>query len=456
MTVLALLALFAAGALPAAAVAGVRVEAVALAPLIFALLCSAAAVLALAFSGPLLPWLAFAVVAANLAAVSALRRRRASPPVEAGAGAGQVAAGLLVLFAAALPLAALRRPVVDWDARSIWSFHGRWFYAGGDYLRDALGNPAFAFSHADYPPAVPSTMAAIWRLTGGIDPHLGQAATGVLNFAAVALLGLALVAVSASLPAIARAVLGAGTALGAFGVAGGYGANGYADLLWAAATAAAAVLLLVGSGERRNSAAGLVLLLVAGTTKAEGTVAALVVLGLAALRHRPRGAQRLAFAASGGGLLLWPALSRLYGARSDMTAGIAEVLAGRVDVAGRALTTAGALAGHSWPLLAAAALCAVAGVWSLLPVRRRTGLGAPSWLWAATAGNALFLGAAYVATPHELSWHLATSADRTTIGLRLLLLCEVVVWLSVAAHALAGERVSGRPRAGARSVEAGA
>ncbi|HEX2178848.1 MAG TPA: hypothetical protein VHL54_04905 [Actinomycetota bacterium] len=426
------LALFGCGAAPAVAAVGLRPEAIPLSALFSALMCSAAGIAALMFAGPVLPLAVAIVLAANGAALTALRRRRPG-----GQTAG-VVAGLVTIAVAAVPLAALRRPVVDWDARSIWSFHGRWFYAGGDYLREALDNPAFVFSHTDYPPAVPATMGVLWRLGGGIDPWVGQVATGLLNFSAVALVGLAVAGLGSHRRPALRCLTGGLAVLAVYGSAMEYAANGYVDLLWAAGVAAGAVYLLAAPWSSRNLVLGVTALLLAGLTKNEGTLVALVVLGLAALRHRTRGARLAPLGASAAVLLAWVGVARLFGAESDLSDSALDALAGRLEVGPRFGPIVEAFGRQTALFLVVGVAVTAAGWLFLRSVRDGMPLGSTFWTWTAAAGTAAILGAAYLVSPHEIRWHLATSVERTTIGLKLLILVEVLCWAAVSLEHLFG------------------
>lgn len=427
------LVLFGCGAAPAVAAVGLRPEAIPLSAFLSALICSAAGIAALVFAAPVLPWAAAIALAANGTAVIVLRRRR-----RLGGQAAGVAAALVTLAVAAVPLAALRRPVVDWDARSIWSFHGRWFYAGGDYLREALDNPAFVFSHTDYPPAVPATMGVLWRLGGGIDPRVGQLATGLLNFSAVALLGLAVAALGSHRRPALRCLTGGLAVLAVYGSAMEYAGNGYVDLLWAAGVAAGAVYLLAAPWSSGNLVLGLAALLVAGLTKNEGTLVALLVLGLAAVRHRDRGVRLAPLGASAAALLAWVGVARLFGAESDLSESAVDALAGRLEVAPRLGPIVEAFGRQTALFLLVGVAVTAAGCMFLRGVRGGMPLGSTFWTWAAAAGTAVILGAAYLVSPHEIRWHLATSVDRTTIGLKLLILVEILCWAAVSLEYLFG------------------
>lgn len=428
---LTVLAIFGPGAVVSLALLGRRVEAIPLSALVTALMCSLAGVMSLLAGGSVLLWAALITIAAAIAGVVTLRRGLPAAP-----GGGYAVAKLAVLAAAALPLAALRRPVIDWDARSIWSFHGRWFYAGGEYLRDALDNPAFAFSHSDYPPAVPATIGVLWRLNGGIDPWIGQVAVGLLNFSAVSLIGLGFVRLGSNRNAGFRSLIGILAALGSFGVATVYGTNGYLDLLWAAGIAAAVTYLLVAPESRTNLVLGLVSLVVSGLVKNEGMVIGLFVLVLAVFRHRARGRRLLPYSASAAAVLIWPLLARTYGASSDLAEGFRQVLAGDINIGPRFLPIAESVGRQALPLLVAAAVCAIGGSLVLPGTRDRMSLGTGLWSWCAIAGCAIFIVAAYVVTPNDLAWHLRTSVERTTIGLQLLALIEVLCWASVSLERL--------------------
>jgi hypothetical protein len=103
-----------------------------------------------------------AVVVAIGSGVRVVRRRsrRRTRAESASPSVLLLPAGGLVAFATVL------RPPVAWDARSIWWFHAKWFAQGGAAVVDAMRNPAFSFSHPDYPPFAPATNAAAWRVDG--------------------------------------------------------------------------------------------------------------------------------------------------------------------------------------------------------------------------------------------------------------------------------------------------
>src|SRR5207244_2170035 len=298
------------------------------------------------------------VVLAALANLYTLRPResRRRPRVDPWI----VVASVMVLAAAAYPLIDVGVRNVGWDGRSIWLLHSRWFFAGGDYARVAMQNPVYLFSHPEYPPFVPATVATVWRMSGTIDlwvgqvvislldacvvarvglavvrrvrggggigggdyarvamqnpvylfshPEyppfvpatvatvwrmsgtidlwVGQVVISLLNACVVALVGLAFVRLVRGRLVIGAGAVGAGVCLVVYLFSDGYAINAYADVLAAAATTAAALYLLVLPGERGNAMVGLLCGAVAGTTKNEAAPVVLGVLVLAPFRHR--------------------------------------------------------------------------------------------------------------------------------------------------------------------------
>lgn len=424
-------ALFGANILPALALMGRRLEAIPVSALLTAIVCSLAGMTSLAAGGSVMVWAAWLTFAVNLASLIALRKVGLSAPA-----LERVLPKVVILGVSLLPLTALRRPVIDWDARSIWSFHGRWFYAGGDYLRDAMANPAFAFSHSDYPPAVPATIGTVWHLTGGIDPRIGQLVVGLLTLSAVLLIGLALAELGLKQNTGLRAVIGGSAVLGSFGIAANFGMNGYVDLLWSACIAASVLYLLVSPTDTTNLVTGLVAVVVAGLVKNEGMVAALLVLILAAFRYRPPDRRSALFAAAGVSILAWLPLSRHFGAGSDLVLGLGDVLTGRTEIGPRLAPIAEAVGRDTLLLIATAAAMSLVGSAILSPTRELMGIGSSVWTWAAIAGCATAIGGAYLITPNDLEWHLNSSIERTTISLRLLALIEILRWAVISLERL--------------------
>lgn len=436
--------------LPAVALVGAGPLALCVAPLVTAAVAAAAGSVAIATSTAPVPIVLAVLVLLNLAAAAHLRSARPRP-----AGSAEWAAAAVVLAAAAVPLVVLRTPIISWDGHSIWLLHARWFFAGGDFARDQLANPAVGFSHADYPPLVPAAVGAVWRVRGAIDMHLGQVVVGLLNISVVGLLGLGVLRVARTRVAVS-AVVGALVCLAAYGFAGQETVNAGADLLAAASAAAALLYLVLLPPDRFLVGAGLLCVVVTGGTKNEGLPMALIVLTLFVLRRR-RALRPLlpALALTGALLLVWPVVSRAAGAHSDILAGLTGSEGPKrtpAELAERLVTATRTVLTWCRVLLVAAGACTLAGLFTVRRARRALDLGSTAASWVALAGTIGALVAAYAVGPYELSWHLSTSIARTTIAPRLLLLVEVVVWgLTVwDALALAPARLA---RARAESAE---
>lgn len=61
----------------------------------------------------------------------------------------------------------LYKPLVDWDARSIWFFHAKMIYTAGSFgLSAGWQHPSIQFSHTDYPNLVPGIAAQFAHILG--------------------------------------------------------------------------------------------------------------------------------------------------------------------------------------------------------------------------------------------------------------------------------------------------
>lgn len=350
----------------------------------------------------------------------------------------------LLIGSTTVPLLALRRFDVFYDARSIWFLHGRLIAAGHSTLTAALSNPAYLFSHVDYPPLSPSAIALSWKTTGATtDYRLAQLLIGALTGSAV----LAAVHEATRLARTRRwltLAAGAGACLAAFGFAARNGTDGYADLLWGACGAGACIAGLVAPVSSANTRVALLLAAAAGLTKNEGLAVAGIVIVLtllradvpaALLRAPGRAAQSAPGLLALATILAWPVAVHLRGVTSDIAAGgnLSRLLHLDPTVTNRALPLADGLREQLLILPAALAIMLVASL--TLRVRRRSsGLGNPGWLWAVVTSALAALVLAYLMNPVEIHFLLATSFDRTTIFLKLLLVLDLVYWVTVASH----------------------
>ena len=457
---LALVALVVAGVPVAYALTRHVVVAVVVAPLVTALQCTVAAVAMVVVGGAFGWWLAAVTLVAWGSAALVLRRPRPALP---SLGAVDVAVMYVPLL---LPALLVRRPPVAWDARSIWWFHASWIEGGAGAFRDALANPALAYSHPDYPPLVPATVAGAWTSTGGSGLWIAQAVSTVLTLSAVAMLAYAVRhLVPTARPMVAR-LLALGVALGTWATAD-YGiAAGYVDHLWAAALAAAVVLLFVdgsivaadgrgGSGRGGHLALAVLLATVAALTKNEGMVAALIVAVLFTVRarhHLGRAACMWAPVAAG---LVWAVVARGFGATSDLSSSprIGQLTSGDLEPLGRIPRTITTFGGHVGWVLAGALVVSVVGALTLRQARRSVGMVSAVWPWLVIVGFGIGLLATYVISPYDIGWHLATSADRVGVLLLLVALAIVASWVLVAL-APAGAADPAPPRTRERRVAA--
>ena len=348
-------------------------------------------------------------------------RARRWPRVRLG-WAGLVAVYVLVLLLVSL----VTLPLQAGDARSIWFFHAKIIYyaqgLGTADMADVWGDDTLAFSHPDYPKLVAVLAAQLAYVHGAWNEYLPKAV--LAGLLAVALSG-AVARFRAALAAcffLLFCVLDAGELLW----------NGYMDghlaVLGTLAGLALTRWLAVGSpGDLFHLlvCVGLVISL-----KNEGLVLA-VCFALAAavgsLRHPSRVRARRA-AAYGAALalapwLLWFLCRWQWGLSSDLFAPdltargwhrLLDAQAHRMIVDAflhdGAIVTGGLALALAW-LGCLWCRCLPRGSWAPLAV-------------AALYAGALY--AVYLTTPHDLGWHLDTSAAR------ILLAVKGLVWLSAA------------------------
>ncbi|QWV95084.1 hypothetical protein KP004_07870 [Geomonas oryzisoli] len=343
-----------------------------------------------------------------------------------------VFAALFVMFAAPI----VQEPILAWDARSIWFFHGKIIYFNGALDRAGFTPAAVCFSHPDYPKLVPVLSAQLARFAGSWDDFLPKAS----------LLALLLPALLALFSFWERARLSflflAGLFL--FGVQGELLWNGLMDGYLA--LYAGLALLFLGRwferGERGDAWCAAAFLGVVLNLKNEGmvyvVVAASVFFVLVWMRDRSLHRLRLLFAdrrfwlqvgLPAACFLVWTFKKRSWGLVNDLDLGVRSL--GRIG----AHVQAGALGTVAQALLVDALLWkalllffAVAGTARLARVR------VPFQVWIFLAVSfCYFLAvfAVYLATPADLAWHLETSAARTVLPVMSGLVAAVYVILGV-------------------------
>jgi hypothetical protein len=370
------------------------------------------------------------VALAALAALVYRRRKRPGP-----AGPALVAnprpsrtADLLAVPFAVLAVLGVRYALVyytvephgHWDAYSFWNMRARFLFRAADTWRDAFSPLQ---NHPDYPLFVPATVTRCWVYAGAestLAPFLVGLLMGALTVGLV-------VAALALLRGGGQGWLAGAALLGSHQYVSTVGVQ-YADVPLGFFMAAAVVAFALHDRTGRTSrffpalAGGMAGL--AAWTKNEG------LLFLVALA-----AGRFGAAAVGPGLRAfareqkWFALGLLpaaltlayfklaFAPPNDLVAGDRPPLATLLADWSRHEQILDALAGSAWglgryllPVLAAYALL----VGRPPADRRAPGLAAPALTLAAMLAGYY---AVYLTTPHDLQWHLNTSADRLLVQL---------------------------------------
>ncbi len=328
------------------------------------------------------------------------------------------AAWMLGIVAVLLVLA-LGSPTDEWDPRSIWMLHAKRIYLENSLYAQLDGYAIF--SHNDYPSLMPLWSATAARVVGHWNEIFPKAAATLLLLPPLLLIARSL-----------RTWWAAGLlAVAVLEVGGRYLVDGYMDAFLAVyAVAALAVAVQprrdAAEGAWFNLAAYAALSAVLTLIKNEGAVLAILVgvvaVGTVLLRDRrmPWGLLA-AFAVSMLPLLAW----KLAVAGADLGNDLAQS-----DLKGQLLARLPELA----PSVLILKALLRSAVW--VPLVLLLVLWARTWrVSAARAGLAVaaayfgVLFAVYLSTPHDLAWHLATSAKRVALPVQLLLMYAVLVLL---------------------------
>lgn len=467
------------GFLPALAVARRSLVVVFLAPLAGAGMAAVAAVIELGAGGSVVADYVVVAVAVNLVVIAWwLAWLRAAAPRATARRAGSwgwpVLTLAVVLGCLAVPLMALRAPMIGWDANSIWLTHAFMVYGGHHELLTGLRNVAYQFSNPDYPPLVPAVGALAFKFFGLGNLHLAVDMTVLLSACALGVVGTGIAATGISpgvaasgsggrqLTRIAAVVAAGAICIAGFAVSGVSEVEGYTDLLWAAAAAGAVIWGLVLPRSTRALGVAWICAAAASLTKNEGLTTALVILVLIALRYRPLSlpgptartwAERAAF-------VVLPALPGLAWAGLIRHIGVRDAFFKSASTEAPLTRAEATIAGMAAHLAVAPVALAVlaAGCWFVRTDRQRARLANPAWLWVACLGSLVTLFATYVIGGLEIHWWLGTSVSRTTIFAQVLLYAELAIWLVIAVEGActrSDRRSSQRPSpAGERVPEA--
>ncbi len=388
----ALLALSAAGFMPATALVGRRVVVVPLLPLAGAVIAAFAATCSVAVGGRFLGWfVGLSVILAALVAADWQYRphhrpwrdpagdpalRRTAPRLIGLLGA------LALVGAAVWCLRGLATPTVGFDARALWLMRAGWFLQSHQQLLIKMRVPDVILYQSTYPPLVSAATALAWRLTGDQTARLGVVVIALLNTCALAVAAAAVVEAgrraavrltptSARLtlvPVVVGAVAAVLLVFVAFGITEPFMTNGYADPIWSLAAVGAVAYGLQLENTGANQRVALILLLVAGLSKDEGVATAGLLIGVIAVRglvtlpseqRRRLWWRPLALAvAEILAITAWPLVMRLIHAR-----GLSSSYAPAHQFATRARASYHGMAPYLHVLVLAAAL-SVRAVWS--------------------------------------------------------------------------------------------
>jgi hypothetical protein len=390
--------------------------------------------------------LAVAGLGSGLRAI--IRSRTTTPPASDASTAWLWLFALLVAVIVYLyAVLILTLPLTHWDARSIWFFQAKIIYFSGALANDAAWT-TLEFMHGAYPKLLPTLAAQVADVAGFWNETLPKSALLVL-----------LCPAAIGLTSFVRGPL-SGSFLIAMLFFPTYGVlwNGYADG-YLALYAGLSVLALGRWVEGRcpgDLLLGFAALGISASLKNEGllfllcvavgsAVAALAARPTASAESRPRiaglGPNAWIFACSLAAPLVWGITRRAWGLTNDL------------DLSPRTLTAAAGRLGESGALasimnslfrtfeLSGAIVPVVLSL--VFATLLRVRIPAAFWLTLVTA--TLYLAgifAVYLGTPHELGWHLETSADRTVL--------PIFVIFSVAAFQLldAVERPRTRAKSG--------
>jgi hypothetical protein len=417
-----------------------------LAPIIGAGMAAVAAIIELGVGGSLVADYAAVAVIVNLAVAGWwLAAGRSVRPWARPSWAEQpwgwpIATVVVILGCVAIPLTALRIPLLTGDASGTWLPHSLMMYGGHHEFVTDLRSAAYRFTNPDYPPLVSAAGALAFAFFGLSNLHLAIAITVLLNACALGVVGTGIAAAASGgrQPARMAATVAAGAiCLVGFAVSAAFGVEGYADLLWAAAATAAVIWGLVLPPSARALAVAWTCAAVAGLTKNEGLTTALVLLVLIALRYLPltmpgpaarNWARRAVFVAV-------PALPGLAWAGLISLLNIHDAFfkksSGESLITRAGATTLG-MASHLAVAPVALAVL-LAGGWLLREERERARLGNPAWLWASCLGSLPIIFATYLVGDLEIHGWLTNSVNRTMIFAQVLLYSEIAIWLVIAA-----------------------
>ncbi|MBT3191016.1 MAG: hypothetical protein HN341_00520 [Verrucomicrobia bacterium] len=326
----------------------------------------------------------------------------------------------------------LRVPLIEWDARSIWLFHGKAIWVHGGIAPDYFADPSFArWSHTDYPLLLPVQSAVIGVLRGEWSEMAVKGFLGLNFMAYLWLLHATLVRRGWShLLSWCASILMMGVALAQY-------VNGYADNHYAMPLALAALLAFQPN---RSAGCGALAALLAGialNVKNEAfpyVLLGAVLWGLLWLVRHMRGHRKeswLPTRCMWGILLvgvvpfcLWLLFRSVHGVEGDLHLGSRLLTPGAsislwiqrapviLDAMGRMHVQL-----HT-PLLFGMVLALTLWARVLAKDVRATSdvlTGEEHVLWGGVVVTHLLLLSVYGLTPYDVRWHLGTSLSRLLV-----------------------------------------
>jgi hypothetical protein len=336
-----------------------------------------------------------------------------------------------------------RVPLVDWDARSIWFFHGKGVWIHNGVSADFFASKHHVWSHTDYPLLIPVQAAVIGVLRGAWSE---MAVKGFLGFNFLAYLWLAQVVLRArgwkGIPKWSAVVV-------IMTVMASRYLNGYADNHYAMPLVLAA--LFVFSARRPEGSGSLAALLASFALNMKNESAVYVLLGglfCALIHHRSwRSVGRsqaapvwlLGLVLGVAPFVAWSVLKGAYGLEGDLNLGarLHDPLGSVVLCMQRApfVLDAMRIIYTRFDFHLMLGVVVLMTVWRVVIQRRNAGGSGSVWTSEERALLVCFLGVhcllllVYGLTPHDHRWHVATSIDRLLVLpmflLTALMICAV-------------------------------
>jgi len=337
---------------------------------------------------------------------------------------------LIVCF---LGIMTLGSATFAWDARSIWLFHAKRIYFD-NHLLAQLDNYA-AFSHNDYPALLPALSATLAKIIGHWNEVFPKATNVLFILPPLVVIGVVFTPLRYTVFFIIALFFMVGTLL----------TNGFMDGILSLYIVASLILLSILFFEWKQnlkisrgvlSASAMSHLAVLAGIKNEGTMAALIILfcllaSLAIDKKRIEIPKILvlflpAFMISG----IWLLLCHQYGVGNDVaTSGnFIGTLTNRLSDAFSIHSIADALYYKKWIVFLPLCLFLI-----YFFQKNEASFKTASFLLRFGLLYSFSLFFVYLGTPHDLQWHLATSAKRTMLPVFLTFMtCFLVLFTECA------------------------